>query len=64
MKVLLIFLLVTTAVIIGSDYFFEYCVSREVNYTVMCVVSIFITIAWILYLRYLVRLIIKLLKLK
>lgn len=64
MKQLIIFLIVTTIIIVDCNYYFEYCVNREMPAQYFYPATIFIISIVALYIRYLIKLIINILNLK
>lgn len=64
MKTLIVFLAFTAGIIISGNYYFEYCVNREISEFIYIPATIAIIITIVFYIKYLVNVIIKLLNLK
>lgn len=64
MKQFIIFLITTTALVVVCNYYFEYCINREINQAIMISASVGIIILVGFYLKYLIALIQNVLKLK
>jgi hypothetical protein len=64
MKTFILFLLTTTALIVLGNYYFEYCINREIDQWLMITASVGMVIVVAFYLRYVVKLLQNILKLK
>ncbi len=64
MKQFIIWLIITTGLVFLANYYFEYCINREINQALLITASVGMVIIVAFYLRYLVKLLQNLLKLK
>ena len=64
MKQFIIWLIITTAVVLTCNYYFEYCINREINQALMISASVGIIILLAFYLKYAIKLLQNILKLK
>ena len=64
MKQLIIFLIVTSLLIVAGNFYFEYCVNRDMPTLYSYPITVVMIVIGAYYLRYLIKTIINLLKFK